>query len=563
MIWSTIPNMKAKIKIRKYLNPTLIISILVFGLIVIAVTNNIKQKNGTLTCPNCNVILVSIDSLRPDHLSTFGYSRATDPNLEKWSRNAAVFETYIATSYLTPISEMSLHTSLYPSESGVVNFSTKLIGNKQTLAEILKSFGYKTTAICSSPEFLFFLGIAPTTNNATSTKIESPLRKSFSRGFDEYCKEFDGYKFSGAGPSKELFVSKWQDFSAPKYLRGLPMSTLGWLKENRKEKFFLWLPIGTAHWPYNDQKPFHFADEKYDGPLRETPLDWSIFSRIYENKILPQDKKGSSVSLNEDDLKFLIDRYDDGLFLVDSFLGELFGALKENGLDKNTIVVIASEHGESLGEHGYIAHYDVLDTDIKVPLIIKLPEVAGSRIRDQISSVDVLPTILDALEIPPPAQAEGASFLNSLTKKTSSSLSYAFIERIPLWENIIATTWRTYGNRQFTVEQGKAYDDFSQLDDKNHYRDIAVRTNKWKLIHRQSREVQERYSWWHILSGKEMKISEYELYDLENDPNETENVLDRYPEEAGLLKQKLAEWEENTQKRRPPIEQGPILQPYF
>ncbi|MBI2108559.1 MAG: sulfatase [Parcubacteria group bacterium] len=532
-------------------------------LIVIIITLSIflfysKEKivsQSSISCLNCNVILISLDSLRQDHLSLYDYSRKTSPRLDKWAQNAFIFDQHIVTSHITPVSEMSLHTSLYPSSSGVINFSTLLSENKKTLAEILKEYGYKTVAIGSSNEFV--------------PKFEV-MRKNFSRGFDRYLTEhlkesFNTEKYT----TEEIYtnflpdIKDWSDYSTIRDRRGLPLDALSYLRNTSGEKFFLWVPIGTIHWPYqgsNINKPTYFSDTLYDGIFKNDPLEWFMLSRVFNGYFYPREKGELPQPLDSKDIQFLHDRYDDGIFLVDQFLGELFSVLKETKLDKKTVIIISSEHGEDFGEHGYFAHYDIFDTQIRTPLVIKFPNIKGRRIDEQISNIDILPTLLETLGIPIPNQVEGKSFFSFLFKEdVSPPREYAFIERTPLWENIIINNVTT-----LPTEEKEWLNEFKILDDKNSFKDIAVRTKDWKLIYRKSFDIQKRFSWWQHLSGKSTLFTEYELYNLIEDPNEKKNVFDQYPEIGLVLKEVLLTWDKQINKKGASIQQinGP-LQPYF
>lgn len=125
-------------------------------------------KNAESQRPN--VILISIDSLRADHLSAYGYSRKTTPNIDDLAKEGVLFKNYFSQSYLTPVSEMSVHTGMYPSSSGLIGFDTILPNNVLTLAQILKKYGYQSAAFGNSPEFIIF----------------EALKDSFNRGFDSY-----------------------------------------------------------------------------------------------------------------------------------------------------------------------------------------------------------------------------------------------------------------------------------------------------------------------------------------------------------------------------------------
>ena len=517
-------------------------------------------------CPNCNIILISIDSLRQDHLSLSGYKRKTSPALDDWSAGAFVLDEYIAAAHLTPVSEAALHTSLYPSRNGIINFASLLSPKAKTMAEILKEAGYSTIAMGSSPEFLGGTPayLLPAITTATSSILFSDnLRDSFKRGFDQYFEEYPespGQLWSQPKPK----ITDWKEYSSPQFYRGLPMKALDFLAHKPKGRFFLWLTVGTVHWPYNDSnKPFYFADQSYDGILQKERLMWEPLGRIYKNKLWPspREKQGKPLALTQSDIRFIIDRYDDGIFLTDQFLGLLFQKIKEVGLEKNTIVIVTSSHGEGMGEHGYFAHYDIFDTEIYVPLIIKIPGLGEGRVKEQISNIDVLPTVLELVGVKPPPNLDGRSFASLLYPGTvpgdaKDFRPYVFIVRTPLWETLLTFLGGS-------AEISDLLADFRAKDLKGHYKDIAVRTREWKLIYRESKPILEKIGWRRFLSGDTSPIPEYELYNLKDDPQETVNVIQKYPAVADSLKRKLFAWKEYLEKESVELEQIPVIQPYF
>ncbi len=168
-----------------------------------------------------NVVMLSIDTLRHDHLGCYGYSRPTSPNIDRLAERSVVFDNFISQAVLTPVSQMSILTSQYPRVNGVVSFQPAVdLVTARTLPEILKAYGYTNAAFLSSPEF----------RDDRYVGAGDETRELFSRSFDFYVPP------SGA-------------------FRDVPSSALEWLRTHKDEKFFLWLPIGTVHWPYGSSVP--------------------------------------------------------------------------------------------------------------------------------------------------------------------------------------------------------------------------------------------------------------------------------------------------------------------
>jgi len=507
-----------------------------------------------------NLILISVDSLRSDHVSSYGYYRQTTPNIDNLAKEGILFKNYITQSYLTPISEMALHTGMYPSLSGLTSFETVLPENILTLAQILKIYNYRTAAFGNSPEFLVY----------------PALEESFSR-------KFDIYNFKDEG--------EWVRYRNKTLNQN---EIFNFLKEG-KEPFFLWLAIGSVHSPY-DKFPRVFGDLNYQGPLKDYFLDWGlggILPWIFNN-VLYKTEKGEiieKINLNKEDIQYVIDRYDDGIFATDGWIGNFLKELKKRGLDRNTIIVLASEHGEELGEHGYIHHYDIFDSTIKTPLIIKNPKLNKKNvvIENQVQSIDILPTILDFLNIPKTHQIEGSSLVSLISDQASKNFNeYVFTERVPLWEvgliaridsegkvtderEPITTPELITSLEQYfesTIKKQAAFYNWDALqliksDSFLLQQDVAIRTNEWKLIYRKSRDFQEKFSWWRVLSNDDQQMKDYELYNLALDPQEKENVIDTYPVIAENLKEELEPFLKNIKERKINVPIRKTLQEYF
>lgn len=519
-----------------------ILVLLVVGILLSYITlSNTQSSPGKM-----NVVLISIDSLRADHMSLYGYSRNTTPNIDAWAKKGVVFENYFSTSYLTPISEMSVHTGRYPFTNGMVNFMSPLRGDTRTLAEILNEKGWETATFGSSPEIQWFPSV----------------RAGFYRGFNIFPMAISGIDTV----HRDRFTARG----------GNPVKdAVDWLRKGKKSDtpFFLWLPIGSVHWPYGQDFPMRFTDHAYNGFLKNATSGWQTYSFIFNGKTyqastIVEIVKGlqsynyitdippivSGIVLDED-IRYLNARYDDGIAYTDLQLKFFLDYLVSSGLAANTIVVIESEHGEGLGEHGYIAHYDILDTQVHTPLIIHIPGVPARRVQDMVSGVDILPTVLSALAVKLP-KVDGVDFLPYLNgTSTTSPRSEVFISRTPLWESVLSYAFGSLGRK------------FREEDDKTHYYDTAVRNQEWKLIHRLSRGAQLKYSWWGWVTGTPVKLPEYELYNIKSDPLERENLYTEMSEKNNpdiiKLKGKLNLWEEKMKEAMPGPTPKAEIKEYF
>ena len=467
-----------------------IIVFLLFVIFSIILIFYFQQINPNYVCKDCNVILISIDSLRADHVGVYGYEKNTTPNIDRFASESILFKNYITQSYLTPVSEFSLHTSLYPHQHGLIipwpsDNQYKLTNPPVTIAEILKSYNYTTIAISTSPEFKVF------------------------RDFG------NGYHIS--------------NFS---YVRDLPVIDEQLISVMKNKKFFLWLAIGTVHAPYGKYVPEEIQNKyenlQYRGLFKNKVINLVEINSIYNYTYYPLYERGewlernvseNPVQLNQDDIDFIVAKYDAGIEHMDNFLGNFFNILKSAGLEKNTIIIFTSSHGEELGEHKYIMHYDIHESEIHVPLIIKHPGLEHKIIYTQTQSIDILPTILDFLKIPQYEKAEGNSLVPLIYNEDPQFNKYIFIERSPLWEEFAKT------NTTFLP-----------------HIDFGVRTSEWKLIYRTSRDFEMNNSWWGYISGQKIFVPEFELYNIKQDPKEQKNLYFDRIDVADRLKTNLFEW---------------------
>lgn len=384
-------------------------------------TQRVSQLN-TLSCKNCNVVLVSVDTLRAEDLPCYGYKKDTSPNLCRFGKNNIIFENHYSNSDSTLPGHFSIMTGLYPQSHGMLKILTDTLSPKiHTLAEEYQNAGYNT----------IFVG--PEDDN------NIPLDKGFERGFDDLI--FNSIRGNPA----------WQ--------KGLDRLD----RNNEKSKpTFLFLHTYDVHSPYiskadtfrftnlNYPKIPHTSDGYYKmdtnlwnvviddfkerlaqstpGPDKQKIKTWlakfetaknlSEFTKVFNE--LPDDEKNGFFNkryletINVDDpkqIEFLKALYDEGVYDLDQgSLKNLFNFLKEKDLMKNTIVVVTSDHGERFMEHGKILHGgDLYNETSKVPLLMAIPGVKERKIGAMTQSIDIYPTLLNLTKIDPPNYLEGIS----------------------------------------------------------------------------------------------------------------------------------------------------------
>ena len=272
-----------------------------------------------------NVILISLDTLRPDHLGVYGYSRDTSPTLDLLSQQSFVFERALAPAPNTPPSQMSMMTSLYPVQHGFTGLNDRLAPQFATLAERMQAIGFRTAGFVDGGYLR--------------------ARFGFNRGFDVYDQ-------SGGG-----FASI------------LPLAT-NWLEARGDEPFFLFLHTYDIHAPYVSRPGFRgmFIDQPYGGSFVPTVDN---MRKAFEKKI----------QLDDADMRYITSLYDQGIRYTDTRLGVFIRYLMDQGYLDDTALIITSDHGEEFGEHGSTLHWQVFfQPNLRIPLII--PNARRHKPRD-------------------------------------------------------------------------------------------------------------------------------------------------------------------------------------
>lgn len=349
---------------------------------------NNPEKDGP------NVLLISIDTLRADHLSCYGYIRNTSPNIEKIARQGTLFTQAISPASWTTPAHMSIFTSLYPIRHNVLNTKTKLDDDIITLAQVLQKNGYATYACVSAPSML-------------------PADLGFSRGFDVY----DDYT---VGFDLDVNLFKLNDLYGGQNDHPIcplthTMATT-FLKKNLDSKFFLFVHYWDVHGDYDAPEPYKkMFDKDYEGDF-----DGS-------QKCIKKIKPG----ITKRDLEHMVARYDGEIRYVDDYIGKLMDKLKELGLLDNTLIVLTADHGEEFLEHGGNWHGKTLYEEvIHVPLIMRYPSSIPQNkiITTPVSTVSIMPTILDILNIPLRYQVQGESLLALIRGKTKGPIKPIYSE---------------------------------------------------------------------------------------------------------------------------------------
>jgi arylsulfatase A-like enzyme len=316
-----------------------------------------------------NLLLLTVDTLRPDHLGCYGYPRDTSPAIDGLAARGVRFDNAFTYWPKTRGSFAALFTSRYASQHGLNVRDRDLPEFNETLAEILKANGYRTAAAVDNGNLDRALG--------------------FAQGFDRY---------------EQAWLAA--DTEAERTER-LTRFGVDFLKQSGERPFFLWVHYVNPHTPYDPPEEI-LNRFRSDGRIARGPELAPVVGYhggVNRHLMVPGETR----------LGDYIDRYDGEIAFADRALGRLLEALEATPERSRTLVVLTSDHGESLGEHDYFFDHgsDLFQPSLRVPLIIALPDVLsdGSAVGAPVSTLDILPTILDLLQLRFPAGLEGSSLL--------------------------------------------------------------------------------------------------------------------------------------------------------
>jgi len=337
------------------------------------------------------IVLISIDSLRADHMSCYGYESATAPGVAtspiidaRLAAEGVLFEEAISTTSWTVPAHMAMLAGQPDRMHGVLEPTSRLPQGRRLLAEAFQDAGWRTGGFYSGPNLDPWFG--------------------FGRGFERYV------DCTSVGVDPDKFGAT--DAAGRKELRAMEeASHKGHTGPAVAAAFETWLDdVAVA-----DDAPFfgfvHLWDVHYDF---EPPAEFDLFSPNYTG-----DQRGVDVpsmvlsELDPDDAARVTALYDGEIRFTDHTIGRMLDALEARGLLDDTLIVLTSDHGEELGEHGRYGHNKTLyDEVVHVPLILRWPGrvPAGVRVAEQVSLVGIAPTLLELADLPAESTHVGRSF---------------------------------------------------------------------------------------------------------------------------------------------------------
>ena len=434
------------------------------------------------------IMLISIDTLRADHLGLYGYERFTSPTLDLFGLEGTVFEQANSASPWTLPSHSTMLTGVYPKTHGATKITTNLSVARVTLPAMLEAEGWKTAAVVAAPWL-----------NRDTFKV---------------TKDFGQYKY----------VRTDSDRRSPSTL--ITDQATEWITEAETidERLFLFVHYFDVHADYTSQPEFEdlFVSKPYDGLADGTAFQLQLsnlepeYVKMCREDFQPDmctfglDETRSKILGDETfvqpvfeqrDYEHLEDLYDAGIRQLDTELSRLFAWLRKAGHMDDALIIITSDHGEGFGEHGTVDHFlSAYQEVLRVPLIMRGPGVpAGRRVSAPVSHVDLVPTVLELAGAAPREDAEGLSLVPLLDGRDDAP----YRQRPIYGEASGGLSWESVAPGQFPVRR-------------------ALRRDNWKLVH-------------------DKKSGRFELYDLATDPGEQHDRFDEMPAIASRLADEMRE----------------------
>jgi len=374
-----------------------------------------------------NVLLVTIDTLRADHLGAYGYARATSPNIDALAGRGVLFDQAYTYWPKTRGSFVALLTGRLAAQSGYGKSHPLLVDFNPTLASVLAEAGYDTTAVVDNPNVAASLGYA--------------------KGFKRYRETWE---------EKELA-------SEIERARAITKDAAAYLGAASKERpFLLWLHYVNPHAPYEPPPPY---DTRFLDAATAGGAALPVVNGFHGGVAKQWAKAGRS-------LGYYVAQYDGEIAAVDAEIGQVLEALERSAVKDRTLVLLASDHGESLGEHDYYFDHgeNLFDPSLRVPLIVAGPGIpAGRRSGELASTLDIVPTLLDALKVSYPPDLAGASLLGATRGQALER------KRLPGQNdrNLLAAWDRRYKLVATPTATGSSYALYDRAKDKGETRDAS------------------------------------------------------------------------------------------
>ncbi len=357
-----------------------------------------------------SVLLISIDTLRADHLGCYGYApydEPVSPAIDKLAVEGTRFDHFYVPRGQTAPSLCSMMVGAFPSTHGVRENAQQFRGDPATMAECFEDAGYDTAAFISY--------------------VPAHVEGHPSKGFQLSKVTSEGKH----GPAKKSQKSSWD--------RQASRLAMKWLRErdSGSAPFFVWTHFYQVHRPYLPPPPYHtqFTGD-YRGQLYDANPDNLVKADAYLDFMTLADRP-----LSDEDHEFILALYDGGIRATDQLVKELLDTLEEQGLSDNTLVVVTADHGEDLGDHHryYFHGNSVYDSTLRVPLVMRWPGriPAGQVVSDLAQNVDLFPTLTELVLGEATTTPENVSHAPRILRpdQGSGARDYVYSE----WQDLVFT----------------------------------------------------------------------------------------------------------------------------
>jgi arylsulfatase A-like enzyme len=417
-----------------------------------------------------NLILISLDTLRADHLGCYGYPEETSPHIDELARQGVLFEQASAPSPWTLPSHASMLTGLYPRSHGVNGWQRAIPKELYTLPEILGEHGFATGGVVNAGVIL------------TS-------KRGFDLGFESY-EVLRPATSVPAGAARSVIVRAME-----------------WLRANKGEPFFLFVHFYDLHADYKSLPDYgELFPSDYEGPADGT------------QKQLTRYATGHIEGWGEEEARHLARLYDAGVRQLDDRLGRLFEYLKSEGVWEETLIVLTSDHGEEFLDHGSVDHGRTLyEEQLHVPLVLVGPGVPrGLRVAGNVSLIDIVPSALSMLGLPVPEDLEGVDLSRAWREAGAWPVERPMFAEADRWTAMQEGDYKRSVRREHLklhyLHSSGAKLLFDLSRDPDELEDIAAEHPE--VVEALWRELQE-FMQGGGLSGEELELSSEELEELQ------------------------------------------------
>ena len=451
-----------------------------------------EAETSEHTSPPRGVILIWADTLRKDRLDVYGYERPTAPNLRSMAEEGTLFEDCVSQATWTKVATPSLLTSLYPTSHGVHDFSDRLPASATTLAEVFQGAGFATVSFSS----ILFTG--------QFTNLH--------QGFDELHED-------------QSLPDRESSKTAREYVDRL----LPWLEAHRDVPFFVFLHVSDPHDPYRPYPPYDtlWAEgsriEEHERQAKSV-RDF-IADPLLKRFGIPNRQELERAGLDPEEYVGMDGAwYDGSIRAMDAEIGRLLERLRDLRIDRKTLVVFTSDHGEEFLEHGRMFHGQSTYGELSnVPLILWRPGSvpAGLRVARTVEAIDVMPTLLQMAGLEGPRGMQGRSLISLLQPSRPLRIASASLNAAvePAGED---------RDRPAITEKAATAEPVGGPPPRD-TESYSIVVDGWKLVHNTRRSP---------------GAQEYELYEARKDPLNLTELAAAHPERVRSLARLLEEWHE-------------------